>query len=68
MTAEELLLLKQWITCEELRLADDVRCASAQLAAHPTELSAIRAAQAIGAYTSFRSFARKLDALLHVFP
>lgn len=68
MTEQELLLLKQWIISEDIRLSEDVRFTSSTLAAEPSELSAIRCAQAIGAYTSFKSFARKLDALLHVFP
>ena len=45
MTEQELLLLKQWIISEDIRLSEDVRFTSSTLAAEPSELSAIRCAQ-----------------------
>lgn len=68
MTEQEKVLLKQWLISEDFRLSQEKENALVALLAHPNRIRCKHAAEVLAVYEYFGEFARKLDALLHLFP
>lgn len=67
MTVQEQVLLKQWLTNEELRLASRVDVLRANMQIHNSIASAIQYAQALIEWREFKRCMRSLDCLLNLF-
>lgn len=68
MTYEEQLKLKQWLTNEELRLAQDVDQALGYCIRVRSASAAVSYFRAVIVYEEFRRCMRSLDMLLHIYP
>lgn len=68
MTSKEIELLKQWLTNEELRLAQDVDQMLGYCLRVRSASAAVQYFRAVIVYEEFRRCMRSLDMLLHLFP